>query len=380
MGDSVDDRLAFVDLQAQRARLGDRIDQAIARVLDHGQFIMGPEVGLLEGALAEFSAAKHAITCASGTDALLLPLMAWGVGPGSAVFVPAFTFPATPEVVALLGATPVFVDVDPETFNIDPGSLGDAIEAAKQAELMPTAVIAVDLFGLPADYDAINRLARAEGLKVVGDAAQSFGASLDGQTVGTLAEVTATSFFPAKPLGCYGDGGAVLTDDDELATLLRSLRVHGQGASKYDVVRVGINGRLDTIQAAVLLEKLAIFANELEARERVAARYSDALDGLVDVPRVPDAARSAWAQYTVQVDDREAVAKALGERGVPSAVYYPRPLHHQPAYETFPRAPGGLATSERLASRVLSLPMHPYLDDAQQDRVIAAVKEATAST
>lgn len=378
MPERADDRLAFVDLQAQRARLGDRIERAIAGVLEHGQFIMGPEIARLEAELSEFSGARHAVTCASGTDALLLPLMAWGVRGGDAVFVPAFTFPSTPEVVALLGATPVFVDVDPDTFNLDPDSLGAAIAASREAGLTPAAVIAVDLYGLPADYDAISPLAASEGLRLIGDAAQSFGGSLDGQPVGTLSDVTATSFFPAKPLGCYGDGGAVLTDDDDLADVLRSLRVHGQGSSKYDVVRVGINGRLDTMQAAILLEKLSIFADELEARERVAGRYTEALTGLVDTPTVPDGARSAWAQYTIRVDRRDDVVKALGEQGVPSAVYYPRPLHAQPAYENYLRAPGGLPVSERLAERVLSLPMHPYLDEAQQDRVIAALKDAVA--
>lgn len=371
-----DPPLAFVDLRAQRQRLGDRVDRAIERVLDHGQFIMGPEVAELETRLAAFCGARHAVSCSSGTDALLIALMAWGVGAGDAVFVPAFTFPSTPEVVALLSATPVFVDVHDDTFNLDAASLEAALTEAARLGLRPAAVIAVDLYGLPADYRAVSDVASAAGMRVLADSAQSFGAALGERNVGTLAEATATSFFPAKPLGCYGDGGAVLTDDAELAATLRSLRQHGQGSAKYDVVRVGINGRLDTIQAAVLLEKLEILPEELERRQDVADRYAGALDGLVDVPRVPEGLTSAWAQYTIRLDRRDKVAVRLSDRGVPTAVYYPRPLHAQPAYRDCPRSPAGLGRSEALAGRVLSLPMHPYLDEEQQDRVIVGLKEA----
>jgi dTDP-4-amino-4,6-dideoxygalactose transaminase len=290
------------------------------------------------------------------------------------VIVPTFTFAATAEVVALVGATPVFVDVLPDTANVDPAGLVGALHAARGAGVTPRAVIAVDLFGQPADYDELAAFCTEYDLRLIADAAQSFGATWRERRAGAIGDVACTSFFPAKPLGCYGDGGAVFTDDDELAALLRSLRVHGQGTNKYDNVRVGINGRLDTIQAAVLLEKLAIFPDELVARDRVAARYQDALGDVVGLLDVRSEATSAWAQYTITTDDRDGVAQRLREQGVPSAIYYPKPLHRQPAYEEFPRASDGLAVSEHLAERVLSLPMHPYLDEATQDRVIAAVE------
>jgi len=368
--------IAFVDLAAQQARIRERIDAAIAGVLDHGNYIMGPEVAELERRLAGFCGARHAIGCASGTDALLMPLLAWGVEPGDAVIVPTFTFVSTAEVVAVLGATPVFVDVDPRTFLIQVEQIAPAVELARGQGLRPRAVIPVDLFGQPADYPAINAIAEREGLAVIADAAQSFGATLHGKRVGTLAPVTATSFFPAKPLGCYGDGGAVFTDDDDLAERLRSIRVHGKGRDKYDNVRVGINGRLDTLQAAVLIEKLAIFAAEIERRDEVAGRYSGALRDVVDVPILADGATSVWAQYTVQVDAREAVAAHLKEAGVPTAVYYPTPLHRQTAYRNHPCVGNGCPASEALAGRVLSLPMHPYLDEAIQDRVTKSVAAA----
>ena len=362
--------MEFIDLQAQRARLGDRIDSAIQRVLAHGQFIMGPEVHLLEEQLATRCHVNHAIACSSGTDALLLPLMAWKVGPGDAVFVPAFTFASTAEVVALLGATPVFVDVLPNTYNIDPISLEAAILSQESGDLRPAGVISVDLFGQPADYPTICDIARNHGLWVLADAAQSFGATIGGRTVGDFADAVTTSFFPAKPLGCYGDGGAVFTSDDTLADTIRSIRSHGQGHHKYQTMRIGINGRLDTIQAAILLEKLAIFDDELDQRRRVARRYHDGLCHAICVPITPDTVLSSWAQYTITLPNRDSIAQFLTSRGIPSAVYYPIPLHQQPAYAHYPQSPSSLCVSETLSSRVLSLPMHPYLAHAQQDAVI----------
>ncbi len=369
--------IEFIDLQAQRRRLGDRIDQAIARVLAHGRFIMGPEVLELESRLAESCGARHAIGCSSGTDALVLGLMALGVGRGDAVFVPSFTFAATAEAVALLGAVPVFVDVLPNTFNIDPASLAEAIGMVARGEaLRPAGVIPVDMFGQPADYEAIEPLAEKHGLWVIADAAQSFGATLNGRRVGTIGRLTTTSFFPAKPLGCYGDGGAIFTDDDDLAAILRSLLFHGKGKEKYDNVRIGMNGRLDTIQAAILLEKLSIFEDEMERRQAVARRYNSALGNLVQTPRVIKGATSAWAQYTIVLNDRDDIAAALKQKGIPTAVYYPRPLHQQTAYREYPIMPSGLSVSEDLSGKVLSLPMHPYLAAADQDRVITAVQTA----
>lgn len=365
--------IPFIDLQAQRSRIGDRITAAIEAVLSHGQFILGPEVATFESRLAAFCGVGHAIGCASGTDALLLALMARGVGPGDAICVPAFSFPAAAEVVALLGATPVFADVTAADFNLSPDSLAAACETA---EPRLSGVIPVDLFGQPAAYEAINAIAEKYGLFVLGDAAQSLGASLHGRRTGALAEVTATSFFPAKPLGCYGDGGAVLTDDEATAKLVRSLRMHGQGASKYDNVRIGINGRLDTLQAAILIEKLEIFGAEIVSREAVAQRYADGLSDVAAVPRVGAGASSVWAQYTLLLDNRDAVATRLRARGVPTAVHYPIPLDRQPAYREFPLAPGGAPVARRIAARVLSLPMHPYLEPATQDRIIEAVRAA----
>ncbi len=368
--------IAFIDLKAQRRRLGARIEQAIARVVDHGGYIMGPEVRELEDKLACFAGAKHCVSCANGTDALALVLMAWGIKPGDLVFVPAFTFVATAEVVCWLGATPVFVDVREDSFNIDPASLEAAIAAAKGREGRPRAVIAVDLFGQPADYRALQSIADRHGLLLLADAAQSFGAALDNRRVGTYGAATATSFFPAKPLGCYGDGGAVFTESDELAEVLRSLRVHGQGSDKYDNVRVGVNARLDTIQAAVLIEKLAIFEDEIERRQRVADRYNAALSDVAAVPRLMHGATSVWAQYTLRVKDRARLADACKRAGVPTAVYYPIPLSQQTGYRHHPTAPGGVPVSERLAGEVISLPMHPYLEPEVQDYIIGTVCSA----
>lgn len=365
--------IQFVDLQAQRHRLGAAMPAAIDRVLSHGRFIMGPEVDELEAELARFTGARHVLTCSSGTDALLLAVLALGVCPGDAVIIPAFTFPATPEVVSLVGATPVFADVEVDTFNLSANSVEVAARCARDAGLRPVGVIAVDLYGQPADYARISEVADHEGMWVVADAAQSLGGARLGRSVGTLASVTATSFFPAKPLGCYGDGGALFTDDAELAAVVRSLRSHGAGSSKYEIDRIGINGRLDTLQAAILLEKLKIFPDELGLRDAVAAEYSAGLTDVVVTPTVADATSSAWAQYTVQVANRDQVAQRLGEQGVPTAVYYPRPLHHQRAYHDAPRV-DSLPNSEELASRVLSLPMHPYLDENQRSTVISTVR------
>ncbi len=367
--------IPFVDLQAQRRRLGDRIERAMARVLEHGGFISGPEVAEFEGRLAAFCGAAHALGCSSGTDALVLPLMAWGIGPGDAVIVPAFTFVATAEAPALLGATPVFADAREGEFNLDPASAEAAIALARAKGLTPKAIIGVDLFGLPADYAALRALADREGLYLLADAAQGFGGERGGKA-GTLGHATATSFFPAKPLGCYGDGGAVLTEDAALLAVMRSLRVHGHGTDKYDNVRLGLNARLDTLQAAILIEKLAIFAEELEARDRVAARYTELLQDVVAVPRLPAGARSAWAQFTLVTDRRDAVAAACKAAGVPTAVYYPIPLHRQTGYAHYPAVP--CPVSERLAGQVISLPMHPYLSEADQDRVVAAVRQGLA--
>lgn len=370
--------MQFIDLAAQQARLRPQIDTAIAAVLDHGRYIMGPEVAQLEAALGDFSGAEHVVSCASGTDALVMALMAHGVGPGDAVFVPTFTFAATAECVALLGATPVFVDVEATTFNLDVEKLAASIDRAPEG-LRPAGVIAVDLFGLPADYLAIDELTASREMWVIADAAQSFGASRGGRSVGQMATMTTTSFFPAKPLGCYGDGGAVLTTDAGFAEVLRSIRVHGSGTEKYDNVRLGINGRLDTMQAAILLPKLAVFGEEIEARQRVADRYAAGLGDVVTVPSTPDGARSTWAQYTLQVDDRDALVSSLKTEGVPTAVYYPRPLHQQTAYCAYPVGAGGVEVSERLSGTVVSLPMHPYLSESDQDRVIAAVRHAVGA-
>jgi UDP-2-acetamido-2-deoxy-ribo-hexuluronate aminotransferase len=373
--------IPLIDVAAQRRRLGRAIDDAVARVANHCQFIQGPEVAAFEAELAEFCGARHAIGCASGTDALMLVLMARNIGPGDAVICPAFTFCATAEVVVLLGATPVFADVDEATFNLDAASLKRAVATARRHKLAPKAVIPVDLFGLSADYDAISEVARAEGLYVLDDAAQAFGASLHGRKVGTLAPATATSFFPSKPLGCYGDGGAVLTDDAALAETLRSLRVHGQGSDKYDSVRVGLTSRLDTIQAAVLIEKLKIFAEEIETREHIARRYSEALSDVAIVPVVPAGLMSVWAQYTIRLKPglRDGLAMALKSQGIATAIYYRKPLHRMAIYGHYPVVDNGIPVTDRLAEEVISLPMHAYLDTATQDRVIDAVRSALTS-
>ena len=368
----------FIDIGAQRRALGPLIDDAVARVLSHCQFVNGPEVFAFEKMLAEYAGAKHAISCASGTDALLMVLMAKNIGPGDAVLCPSFTFCATGEVVALLGATPVFVDVDETTFNIDLASLQRGLDAAIRAGLKPRAIIPVDLFGQPADHDAVAAFAKAHDLFVLDDAAQGFGGLYKGKRIGTFGLATATSFFPAKPLGCYGDGGAILTDDVALAEILRSIRVHGQGNDKYDNVRLGLTARLDTMQAAILIEKLKIFPNEIEARNAVARRYEDGLADVVKTPQVTPGNVSVWAQYTIRVPGgtRAAFADKLKAQGIPTAIYYPKPMHRQTAYRHYPVADGGLPVSDRLSEDVISLPMHAYLEADQQARVVKAVRSA----
>ena len=376
---AADQPIEFIDLGAQRRRLGRRIDEAMLRVIDHGKFIMGPEVAAFERELGAFCGAKHVLSCANGTDALGLALMAKNLERGQAVLVPSFTFAATAEVVAWFDAVPVFVDVCEDSFNMAPASIEAGIATARRLGLEPAGVITVDLFGLPAAYDEILAIAAAHQLWVVCDAAQSFGAIYKGRNVGTLGDITTTSFFPAKPLGCYGDGGAVFADDEETAAVLRSLRVHGQGSDKYDNVRIGMNARLDTIQAAVLSAKLSIFADEIAARDRVASRYREMLADVVIVPEVSPELTSVWAQYTVRLSprqDRDCVAARLKAHGIPTAVYYAKPLHRQTAYREYPTAGNGLPVSDRLADEVLSLPMHPYLSPRDQDRIADALRQS----
>ena len=371
------DAIKFIDLHAQRSFLGSRIEEAMDRVLEHGKFILGPEVVKFERELAEFGNMSHAISCGNGTDALQLALMTFDIGPGDAVFCPSFTFAATAEAIALLGAKPVFVDILPDTFNIDVQHLKTAIAQIKKVgEFAPKAVIAVDLFGQIADYPSIKALCDEFDLKLISDAAQGFGSTRNGRQAGYWADLVCTSFFPAKPLGCYGDGGAVLTNDDELADLIRSIRVHGKGSDKYDNVRIGINSRLDTIQAAVLIEKLTIFANEIEKRNKVAARYSEALRDVVQIPHVPARVSSTWAQYTIQYNDREQLQAHLREAGVPNVVYYAKPLHLQTAYRDCHVGGNGLPITDQIQNRVLSLPMHPYLEEETQEYIIQTIFSA----
>jgi UDP-2-acetamido-3-amino-2,3-dideoxy-glucuronate N-acetyltransferase len=365
--------ILFFDLKVQRSRLGERLDRRIQNVLRNADFIMGPEVLELEKQLATFTGAAHAITCANGTDALQLALMALGVGPGQAVLVPASSFVASVEPVVLLGAVIIFIDIDAQTFTINPALLEAGIKTAHDAGHKPTGIIAVDLYGQPVDYDALNAVADRHGLWVVADAAQSFGASYKGRRVGTLAKITTTSFFPAKPLGCYGDGGAIFTDDPDIAATLCSLRVHGRGEDKFDNVRVGLNSRLDTLQAAVLLAKLELFEDELASRQAIALRYEKRLKGAIKVPILRELTRSAWASYTICSSQRDLLQRHLTKCGVPTAIYYPRPLHRQVAYQDYPVIEGGCPVAEQATATILSLPMYPYLDEAMQERIIAAV-------
>ena len=374
--------IPFIDLVAQQKRIRPQLEAAMLRVLDHGGYIMGPEVGKLETQLSTFCGAQHTLSCSNGTDAIALVLMAKNVGPGDAIFIPSFTFAATAEVVAWMGASAVFIDVREDTFNMDLESLEKGIQKAKTLGLRPCGIIPVDLFGQAADYDHINALAEKHELWVMADAAQSFGGTYKGRKVGSLAESTSTSFFPAKPLGCYGDGGAVFTENEKLLTILKSLRVHGQGEDKYQNIRVGMNGRLDTLQAAILIEKLAIFPEEISLRQKVADRYSQGLHNLVATPFVEKECQSAWAQYTLRVDPkkRKDIMEGLKKEGIPSVIYYPLPLHHQKAYSCYPCATDTLPVSEALANSVLSLPMHPYLEADVQDRIIRTFHDVATGT
>ncbi len=362
--------MQFIDLAAQQKRIRRQLEERMTKVLDHGQYILGPEIRELEEKLAAFTGAAHAVAVASGTDALLMPLMVEKIGPGDAVFTSTFTFIATAEVIRLLGATPVFVDIDAETFNVDPKKLEAAIlQTRAEKKLTPRGIIPVDLFGQPADYDAIHLIAKKYDLFVLEDAAQSFGASQKGRKAGALARVAGTSFFPAKPLGCYGDGGMIFTDDKNIQEQLLSIRVHGQGIDKYTNVRVGINGRMDSLQAAVLLAKMEIFAEEIQLRQEVASRYSRMLAGSVKVPKVLEGNVSAWAQYSVLHPRRDEVIRKLREQDVPTAVYYPIPLHLQEAFADLEYRRNDFPVAEKIAGEIFSLPMHPYLEKQAQEKI-----------
>lgn len=373
--------IPFIDLQAQRRRLGAPLEQAIKTAVESGAWILGPQVAQFEKALADFAGVKHALACASGTDALQLVLMAWGVGPGDAVFVPTFTFAATGEVVALVGASPVFVDIRADTYNMDPASLEAAIALVKkEGKLTPKVVIPVDLFGQPADYDAIAPIVKREGMKLLCDTAQGFGGVYKGKVTGSIGDAAATSFFPAKPLGCYGDGGACFTNDDETAALIQSIRNHGaDGSDRYKNARIGLNSRLDTIQAAILLEKIKIFADEIRARQKVATRYNEALgkSNAIVAPHLIEGVTSTWAQYTIRVPDRAKLQNDLKVQDIPTAVYYPIPMARQEAYRHYPAAP--IPNAEKVVQHVVSLPFHPYLDEATQDRIINAVQASVGA-
>ena len=387
--------MQFIDLSAQQKRIRSVIEANIAQVLEHGKYILGPEVSELEKRLEAFTDARHAIACASGTDALLMALMAYGIGPGDAVLTTPFTFISTAEVISLLGAVPVFVDIDSRSFNIEPGLINKAIEAVNEKNpqkyplprqaienrLSPKGIIAVDLFGLSAEYEAVNADAKEHGLFLIEDAAQSFGGEYSGKKCGSLADIACTSFFPAKPLGCYGDGGMCFTDSDDLSDSLSSIRVHGKGTDKYDNVRIGINGRLDTLQAAILLAKLDIFEDEIELRQTVAERYQRLLAGLADIelPKTPPNSKSVWAQFSILARDGEHRAELqsrLQKSGVPTAIYYPKPLHLQTAFSTLGYNTGDFPVSEDCSQRIFSLPMHPYLTESDQEKIAAVLIEA----
>jgi UDP-2-acetamido-2-deoxy-ribo-hexuluronate aminotransferase len=375
--------MEFVDLGAQQKRISDKIDASIKKVLNHGQFIMGPEVKEIENSLAAYTGVKYAVGCSSGTDALLLALLAYGAGPGDAIFTTPFTFIATAEVISLLGAVPVFIDIDSRTFNMDPEKLEEGIKSIRDCNsiqarafkqpLVSKGIIGVDLFGLPADYQKINGIAKEYSLFVIEDGAQSLGAEYLNRKACALAEIGCTSFFPAKPLGCYGDGGMCFTENEDLATIMRSLRIHGKGTDKYDNVRIGVNGRLDTLQAAILLAKYEIFAEEIEKRREVARRYDEFLRGNdIELPFIPEGYKSAWAQYSLLFKDndlRKSCQERLAEAGIPSAVYYPKPLHLQTAFASLGYREGDLPVSESISKRILSLPMHPYLSEEDQEKI-----------
>ena len=380
--------MQFIDLAAQQQRIRNKIESNISAILDHGKYIMGPEVKEIEDRLADYVGVKNAIGCASGTDALLMALMTYQAGPGDAIFTSPFTFIATAEVISLLGATPVFVDIDPQTYNIDPANLDLAIQAVKNNDhnlyplpaandkvpITPKGVIAVDLFGLPADYDGIDNIAKKENLFVIEDAAQSFGAEIAGKKACAYGNIACTSFFPAKPLGCYGDGGMCFTDDAKLSENMESIRVHGKGHHKYDNVRIGVNGRLDTLQAGILLAKLDIFPQEIELRQQVAKRYTELLKSQVNLmpPTIPRGYKSAWAQYSILAQNakhRSDMQNRLKASNIPTAIYYPKPLHLQSAFSYLGYRNGDFPVSEDCADRIFSLPMHPYLAEKDQQKI-----------
>ncbi len=370
--------MQFIDLAKQQSLIKTNLDKRIQDVLAHGKYIMGPEVKEMEAQLADYVGVKYCVSCSSGTDALLMPLMAWGVGPGDAVFTTPFTFIATAEVIQLLGATPVFVDIDPKTYNISPALLDKAIQKViDKGELNPKAIIPVDLFGLPADYEAIELISKKYDIKVLEDAAQGFGGQIGDRLAGSFGDVASTSFFPAKPLGCYGDGGAIFTDDEALYEKLVSIRVHGKGGDKYDNVRIGINGRMDTLQAAIVLEKFTLFPNEVKLRNKVASQYNALLSNRVVVPEVAQGFISSWAQYSIlarDADDRAALQAKLKEAGIPSAVYYPKPLHQQTAFNHLGYQTGDFPASEEMSQRIFSLPMYPYLETADIEKICEVIK------
>lgn len=375
--------MEFIDLVTQQKRIIEKIEANIKGVLNHGKYIMGPEVKILEDTLTRYVGAKHAVSCASGTDALLMALMAYDIGHGDAVFTTPFTFIATAEVISLLGATPVFVDIDPDTYNIDPQKLDQAISEIKSSTpggkaLRTKAVIAVDLFGLTADYDAIQTVAQKHQMIIIEDAAQSFGADYKNKKACAFGDIACTSFFPAKPLGCYGDGGMCFTNDAQIEAKLKSIRVHGQGGHKYDNVRIGINGRLDTLQAAILLAKFEIFPEEIKLRQEAAERYTSLLSSLsfIKTPHIPQYCKSAWAQYSILAENgsrREIILSMLSKENIPTAIYYPKPLHQQEAFAFLPYKKGDFPVSEDVASRIFSLPMHPYLETKDQEKIVKVI-------
>lgn len=369
--------IPFIDLKSQYQNHQTPINTAINNVLDHGQYIMGPEVYELEKQLADYIDVKHVLACSSGTDALILPLMSKSLNANDAIFTTPFTFFASAESITLAGATPVFVDIHPDTYSIDVNSLTLQIEKViKEGKLTPRGILAVDLFGLAADYSAINALAKKHGMFVLEDAAQSFGAEFHGSKACGLADVGATSFYPAKPLGCYGDGGAVFTNDTNLYETLLSLRVHGQGKTgdKYDNVRIGLNARMDTIQAAILLEKLKLYDEEIEQRNRVAESYNKKLEGLLKTPEIPNGQSSVWAQYSIQSNKRNEIRAALQDNGIPTAVFYPIPIHLSTAYKFLGYTDGDFPESEAASKRIFSLPMHPYLEEEQITLITDTIK------
>jgi len=369
------EKTKFIDLVTQQDRIRPNLEEAIKKVLDHGQYVMGPEVKELEADLKKFTGSKFALTCANGTDALTLALMAWNIGPGDAVFVPAFTYVATAEAPAQLGATPFFVDVNEHDFNINIESLKQAIADAKNLNLRPSVIISVDLFGYPSDFDLIKKISLDENIKLLIDGAQSFGGEYKNKRVGSMGDITTTSFFPAKPLGCYGDGGAIFTDDDELADKIDSIRLHGKGNQKYDNIRIGLNSRLDTLQAAILIEKLKIFPEELQLRAKISDTYSSKLENLnyLKVPKLQDHIKSAWAQYTLIVQNRNEIMAKLQSKDIPSVIYYPKTLDTQDGYKKFPSVSSGLDVSHHLMDSVMSLPMHPYLSDEKIEEITQVI-------